>query len=182
MKNRIKEVARFVILASFIVGCSVDMVEADNASGHVHAENAVGSSSGGNGLLEEIPPEPVVLPSPSSSPEGSPVVSPSPSPGTGSGPKTVTFRIAKGTGSASWNTVGAAIQLNVGDTLIIQNDDTVSHQLHTNGVPCGHASLPTRPGKSHTCKIQTAFDGTGFGALHDHLYGNGAKFYLKAVK
>ena len=58
---------------------------------------------------------------------------------------------------------GAAIPFR-GETLRIHNDDTVNHQLHTNGRPCPHGGL-IRPGAFEDCRASATYDGP---PLYDH--------------
>ena len=51
-------------------------------------------------------------------------------------PGVVVFRIKDGTGRGDWNSEANAIRLKVGETVRVINEDSVTHQLHTNGAPC----------------------------------------------
>lgn len=107
-----------------------------------------------------------------------PQATPPPSPGS---PNVVTFRIKAGTGTGPWNTEAQIVQVKVGQTLRIVNDDSTPHRLHTNGAPCAHGQN-FGPGASFDCKITRAFDsGTSPGGLYDHVAGPTARFYVKAV-
>ena len=88
----------------------------------------------------------------------------------------VEFRIKAGTGRGNWNSEAEKVQIKVGQTLKVINDDSVSHQLHTNGTPCPHGD-PIVPGASANCKISSAYSGRD---LRDHVtYG---AFYLEATQ
>ena len=54
----------------------------------------------------------------------------------------VEFHIVKGTGNKPWNTKETAVEVKVGQTLRIINDDNAPHYLHTPGRPCSHGSGP----------------------------------------
>jgi|GEM_PF-1571234 len=76
----------------------------------------------------------------------------------------VEFRIKAGTGNGPWNDAATTIRLKVGQTLRIINDDSVVHQLHTNGAPCGHGNA-IRPGGTGECRAQQPYNGQ---PLYDH--------------
>lgn len=89
----------------------------------------------------------------------------------------VEFSIAPNTGAFSWNTEETMVRVRIGDTLRIYNDDTVVHQLHTNGSPCRHGSAIS-PGSYWDCEISRPYDSMARGPLYDHRYGPNAKFWL----
>jgi plastocyanin len=92
----------------------------------------------------------------------------------------VEFHIVNGTGSAAWNAPMTMIHAIVGDTIRFYNDDTVNHQLHTNGAPCAHG--PTiRPGTSWDCVVSRPYDANRSGALYDHNYGPRAEVWINAT-
>jgi len=92
-------------------------------------------------------------------------------------PMLVSFRIAEGTGNAPWNSPETRIQLKVGQTLRIINDDTVAHRLHTNGRPCAHGpNIP--PGGFFDCVLAQTYSEAANGILYDHNAGTSARFYL----
>ena len=93
----------------------------------------------------------------------------------------VEFRIKDGTGRDAWNTPATIVTIKVGDTLRIINDDSIAHQLHTNGTPCGHGSR-INPGASADCVARRPHDSTVDGPLYDHLNGPTAEFWLNAVQ
>jgi hypothetical protein len=84
------------------------------------------------------------------------------------------FRIPAGTGRGAWNTPQNPIVARVGDVVRIYNDDSIVHQLHTNGRPCGHGS-PIQPGSYRECVIQSQF----VGDLYDH--GTNGRVYWQAT-
>ncbi len=92
---------------------------------------------------------------------------------------TVEFHIAAGTGENSWNTKETIVKVSVGDTLVIINDDSMVHRLHTNGKPFAHGAS-IEPGQSAQYAILKAYDPAKDGPLYDHNVGSIAKFWLKA--
>lgn len=88
--------------------------------------------------------------------------------GGGGTPGTVTFRIPAGTANGSWNTRETAIEVYVGQTLEVINDDSVNHQIHTDGAPFPHGNL-IAPGatRSHTVASTYSSQQT---PLYDHIY------------
>lgn len=95
-------------------------------------------------------------------------------------PNVVVFRIKAGTGSAPWNTAQEIVQVKVGQTLRIINDDTINHRLHTGGAPCNHGTA-FAPGAAFNCVVSKAFDSSVTpGGLYDHVAGPTARFYVKA--
>ena len=80
-----------------------------------------------------------------------------------------------------WNTKDSLLEVHVGDTLRIYNEDSVNHQLHTSGKPCEHGTQ-MKPGESYDCKIETEFNSLSGAKVYDHLYGPEAVFWLRAVK
>ena len=93
----------------------------------------------------------------------------------------IEFRIAKGTGSQSWNTSETAIQGAVGDTLRIVNEDDVDHQLHTYGSPCAHGPL-IEPGKSWDCLAERPYHAHLDGPLYDHIAGESAEVWIEVTE
>jgi len=92
-------------------------------------------------------------------------------------PGIVTFHIAAGTGSVSWNTAATTVVAAVGDTLRIVNDDTVPHRPHTTGSPFPHPTSDIAPGQSADYPLQTPYD-TSSGPLSDHDHA-GAQFWIR---
>lgn len=95
----------------------------------------------------------------------------------------VVFRIAAGTGTAAWNSSASPVVVNVGQILRVCNDDTIAHQLHTEGTPCIHQPNPMNKGSFYDCAIANS-NGvnatTGvFNGLYDHIAGTNAAFYVK---
>ena len=92
----------------------------------------------------------------------------------------IDFHILHGTQEASWNAPSTRVVAKVGQTLRIYNDDTVEHQLHTNGAPCSHGPV-IQPGASWDCVIESEYDETKDGLLYEHNVGPSARFYLVAT-
>ena len=93
---------------------------------------------------------------------------------------TVEFRIAAGTQGSAWNTKEQMVRVAIGDTLRVFNDDSIAHQLHTNGAPCGHGDR-INPGQSWDCRISRTFDPMTSGPLYDHGFGPSAEFWVTTV-
>lgn len=92
----------------------------------------------------------------------------------------IEFHISAGTGGGPWNTKETAVQVVIGDTLRLINDDSVVHALHTDeGIPCEHGSDMAPAGGSYDCVIAAAFDANVDGPLVDHWNGHGP-FWLVA--
>lgn len=91
----------------------------------------------------------------------------------------VAFNIPAGTGVMPWNSAETVVETFVGQTLKITNLDSVNHQLHTNGKPCGHGSA-IAPGATGTCVIQNAYDYKTDGLIYDHNLGTKSSFHLIA--
>lgn len=90
--------------------------------------------------------------------------------------RVVEFRIRSGTGSGTWNTQNAPVNLKVGQILRIINEDTIRHRLHTDGAPCPHGNdIP--PGGSEDCVISRPFTS---GNLYDH--NNLGRFFIRAER
>jgi hypothetical protein len=91
----------------------------------------------------------------------------------------VEFRIAAGTGARPWNSESETLELKVGQTLRLINDDNVPHRLHTNGAPCRHGTA-FAPGATFDCQLTRAFDPkAASGPLYDHIAGRRAQFWLR---
>ncbi len=91
----------------------------------------------------------------------------------------VEFRIKMGTSNQAWNLRTDPVVVNQGDTLRIYNDDSISHQLHTNGAPCPHGN-PILPGNYGDCVISKSYDPEILGPLYDHQFGKNASFWVLA--
>ncbi|MBM4250787.1 MAG: hypothetical protein FJ146_02340 [Deltaproteobacteria bacterium] len=87
-------------------------------------------------------------------------------PATNTQPNVVEFKIKAGTGNGPWNDAATTINLKVGQSLKITNEDTVDHLLHTGGAPFPHARNPIKPGTSVTFQVTKAFAGP---MLYDHI-------------
>ena len=122
---------------------------------------------------EPIDPEPVE-PEPVDEPEDDPA-QPEPT-----GPKLVEFRIEAGTGGEAWNDAASMVEVKVGDTLRIHNDDNVDHRLHTNGRPCDHGSN-IAPGESFDCVISDPVEPGNSPPTYDHNFGRNASFFVRAT-
>lgn len=137
-----------------------------------------------NGDVEA--PKPVIVENPTSTPAPSPAPAPAPAPTPAPNtppqdPNVVVFRIKAGTGNQPWNTPDTMVTVKVGQTLRIVNDDTVTHRLHTGGAPCPHGTN-FGPGASYDCVATRALDPAATpGRTYDHIVGDTALFYLKAV-
>ena len=95
----------------------------------------------------------------------------------------VEFHIRAGTASnrAQWNNRAETVNVKIGDTLRLINDDSVVHALHTDeGVPCEHGADMAPRGGSYDCVIAEAYDSNADGPLIDH-YFHDAKFWLVAT-
>jgi len=91
----------------------------------------------------------------------------------------VEFHIPAGTGSKPWNTPDKPVEVKVGQTLRIFNDDSVVHFLHTDGKPCPHGTNPFGPGDHYDCVISLPYDESDQ-SVYDHNYGPDAQFYIQA--
>ncbi len=92
----------------------------------------------------------------------------------------VEFHIAPGTGKGPWNTRETVLQVKVGDTVRIINDDSIPHTLHTFGRPCEHQPDESQPGEFYDCFIATTAD-PNVDLLYDHVFGPSSRFFLKAT-
>jgi hypothetical protein len=93
----------------------------------------------------------------------------------------IDFHIAVGTGDKAWNSAETTVEARIGDVVRIFNDDSVDHQLHTFGAPCGHGPR-IAPGTTWDCQVREAFDPDAEGPVYDHGYGSKAAFWIRAVK
>ena len=93
----------------------------------------------------------------------------------------VEFHIRKGTGEGAWNTPQTLLDLKVGQTLRIINDDTVPHRLHTFGRPCPHQPEDSQPGEFYDCGLADSVD-PRVEVLYDHNFGERARFYLRVTR
>jgi len=93
---------------------------------------------------------------------------------------TVNFAIAAGTSSSPWNTAATVVETFIGQILKITNNDTVVHQYHTNGKPCGHGAAMAANGGTTNCVISKAYNYATDGTLYDHNLGTKAAFYVVA--
>ncbi len=89
--------------------------------------------------------------------------------------ETVNFSIRSGTASSMWNNANETVEGFIGQKLMIKNDDTSMHQLHTNGSPCEHGNA-FATGQTATCTLNKVYSRAGQGRIYDHnLNGD---FYL----
>ena len=92
----------------------------------------------------------------------------------------VEFSIAPGTDRGPWNSPDTMIEVMVGDTLRIYNDDSVRHRLHTFGAPCSHGPN-IAPGEYWDCFIRRPYDSMVSGPVYDHYYGPDAEVWIRAL-
>lgn len=90
------------------------------------------------------------------------------------------FHIKAGTGKGAWNTRDAVMEVKVGDTLRLVNDDNVAHYLHTFGKPCIHGTKPFGPGESYDCQVIKVAD-PDKDVCYDHQFGSQSRFYVRAT-
>ena len=90
----------------------------------------------------------------------------------------VEFHIPKGTGDSPWNTLETIVEVNVGDTLRIINDDDVAHRLHTFGKPCPHQDNNSESGEFYDCVVATRVD-PRVDVFYDHNFGPTSRFYFR---
>ncbi|MBX9765677.1 MAG: cytochrome c, partial [Bdellovibrionales bacterium] len=95
-------------------------------------------------------------------------------------PDLVIFRIVAGTGAGPWNRPENEVELFVGQTLRLINEDQMLHQLKTPSLPCESASTPMENEDFFDCKIQSAYSGAQQGETYDALYGPSARFFMSA--
>jgi len=86
----------------------------------------------------------------------------------------VAFAIPLGTGSKPWNAIGTPIRAKVGQKIVMTNNDTVTHRMHTGGKPCPYGAN-ILPGQSVVCLVNSAFIGSNY----DHNLGGAAKVYFE---
>lgn len=96
----------------------------------------------------------------------------------------VTFSIAAGTADGPWNSAANTVEVFVGQTLRIYNNDNTAgaaaKRLHTSGKPCGHFANDIPFGGYGDCVISTAYNATTDGVIYNHNVGTAARFYLRA--
>lgn len=159
-----------------------DLVDCDGVKVHAgHPSCDADDVTVSNGDVEA--PKPVIVENPKPPvPPPAPAPAPAPAPTTPpQDPNIVEFRIKAGTGNQPWNTADSMVTVKVGQTLRIVNDDTVTHRLHTGGAPCPHGTN-FAPGASFDCVATRALDPAATpGRTYDHIVGNSAVFFLKAV-
>jgi hypothetical protein len=114
-------------------------------------------------------------------PAPSPVVQPAapatpPPPAVGGDPNVVQFTIRAGTGRGAWNTPQTPIKARVGQTLVIKNEDSINHWIHTNFGPFFHPISGIAPGQSATYRINTP----NAQGMRDHL--NGGAIYMEVSR
>lgn len=92
----------------------------------------------------------------------------------------VEFHIKPNTGKNAWNTRDSLVEVKVGQTLRIFNDDSVAHYLHTPGEPCPHGANPFKGGEFYDCVVTKVADPDNT-ILYDHQFGAKARFYVRAT-
>ncbi len=169
------------------VGAAKEEVDCDGVKVHAgHPSCDQDDVQVSNGDVEAPGPVIVQNPAPTQPPASAPAPAPTPSPTPAPNtppqdPNVVVFRIKAGTGNQPWNTADTMVTVKVGQTLRIVNDDTVTHRLHTGGAPCPHGTN-FGPGASYDCVATRALDPAATpGRTYDHIVGNTALFYVKAV-
>lgn len=97
-------------------------------------------------------------------------------------PIVITFSIASGVGTGSWNTSASPVLAFVGQTLRITNNDTVAHQMHTsNDVPCPHQPAKSATGEFYDCLIANEHLNIMAGDIYEHLVGSQSPFFIKTL-
>ncbi len=94
----------------------------------------------------------------------------------------VEFTIAEGTGSNPWNSKENPVEVYVGQFLVVYNNDSRPHRIHSpqNG-PFPHGrEIP--PGGFSSYEIVRALDVGETPTLYDHDDGPGAAFWLRAIE
>lgn len=91
----------------------------------------------------------------------------------------IEFHVKDGTDGNDWNTAEDPVLIKNGQRLIIFNDDTRTHQLHTFGRPCAHGG-PIEPGKSSDYCLIYADSALGAYTLYDHR--TLARFYVTVIQ
>lgn len=93
----------------------------------------------------------------------------------------VEFHIPQGTRLNPWNTRDTVVNVRIGQTLRIFNDDTIVHRLHTNDdKPCEHQPASSKPGEFYDCVIINAAD-PDVDLMYDHNSGGTGRFYVRAL-
>jgi hypothetical protein len=85
----------------------------------------------------------------------------------------VPFSIVAGTGNKPWNTADNPIRAKIGQRIMITNNDTVVHRMHTGGKPCPHGAN-IQPGQTAACVVNSVFLGNNY----DHNLGTAAKVFF----
>ena len=93
----------------------------------------------------------------------------------------VEFHIPAGTGKKPWNTRQTTVEVKVGQTLRLINDDVTKHRMHTNdGKPCAHAPANLEKGTQYDCVVTQVAD-PDVDLCYDHNVGPSARFYVRAT-
>lgn len=93
----------------------------------------------------------------------------------------VEFHIKKGTGRGPWNTRATMVNVKIGQTLRIINDDDIPHTLHTfNDRPCAHQGPESKTGEFYDCVIATTAN-PDTDLMYDHFFGVTSRFYVRAT-
>jgi hypothetical protein len=150
--------------------------EKDEVSGKWRVKNVADSSgAAATGPTSTITPPATGTPATGTPATGTPATG-TPATGTppAANPDVVEFRIKAGTGQGAWNTKETEVVAKVGKRFVIYNDDTITHQWHTNGTPCQHGN-PIEPGRSAECVPNAKYNG---GPLYDHI--TNGQFFFRA--
>ncbi len=94
-------------------------------------------------------------------------------------PMTVVYEIPAGTGANPWNNVNQPVEVFIGQILQLKNLDSVTHQLHTGGRPCGHGQ-PIKSGETGNCIVKQSYVRATNGGIYDHNLGAKSAFYAIA--
>lgn len=90
---------------------------------------------------------------------------------------TVTFHIAAGTSGSPWNTAATAIEVYIGQTLVLYNDDSTVHRIHAAGMPFIHQPDDTPVGGTRALPVTATHSGTATD-LYDHDKSTSAVIYI----
>jgi hypothetical protein len=96
-------------------------------------------------------------------------------------PDHVIFRIKSGTGASAWNSSSNPVQVFVGQTLTIYNDDSTDHRLHTSGSPFAHQVDRIGAHSSSSFVIVSAHSGKATD-VYDHDSATTAIFYINSIE
>jgi len=135
---------------------------------------------------DSLEPTPDEEPEPESEPETTELEEPAepeeteptrPEPGS-----VVEFAIQDGTGAAAWNSRDNPVEVYVGQYLVVYNEDSRPHRIHSpeNG-PIAHGrDIP--PGGFASYEVVSALEVGTNPTLYDHNDGPGAAFWIRAIE